>query len=93
MASVIGLKTKIKDVMDLLDNGANPVCVLSTGTYVLSSANRRLGNFIYTRFNNGVAEYTVHIPFSFKNDLEELIRNGDAGMHPHLDPEITDLPA
>lgn len=93
MAIAIGISTKIKDALNMIDHeGVPPLITFRGGVYVLSTEGRDLGSLYYTRFANAnTAEYSVTIPFSFRDMVGELLEKGD-NLRAHLPPMITDLP-
>lgn len=93
MATAIGISTKIKDALNMIDHeGVPPLITFRGGVYVLSTEGRKRGSLYYTRFANAsTAEYSVVIPFSFGDMLGTLLDKGD-NLRAHLPPAITELP-
>jgi len=89
---MIGLHTKVKQIIDMINSGESNVCTLSTGVYVIDISDQELGTFVYTKFESNVAKYTVRIPFSYNQTLIELLMKGDNGLYLTLPPIITELP-
>lgn len=89
---MIGLNLRVKDVVQLINAGERPVVYLHDGVVVISITEDVLGTFMYHKFVDNVAQYTVRIPYSHKNTLGELLQNGEAGLYPHTTPELGIIP-
>jgi hypothetical protein len=89
---MLGLNLTIHQVVDAINEGESPVLYLPPlGVYVVSIKENALGTFIYTKFTENVAQYTVRIPYSYKNTLGELIYGGETRW-PHKPPELLVIP-
>jgi len=88
---MLGLNMKIREVVDAIKGGESPVLSLYSGVYVFSIKDDVLGTFVFTKFVDNVAQYTVRIPYSYKNTLEELIANGET-LHHKRAPELVEIP-
>ena len=88
----IGLSTNIKDAMNMIDEGSHPVVSYNNGLYLLSSSLRNLGSLEYTRFTkDGIAEYSIRMPFSFADTIGILLHKGD-NLRPKMDSVVNELP-
>lgn len=88
----IGLKTRLKPMFEMLLSGHNPIIMTNKAIYVLSADRYHDGWFVYTKFVDDVAVYSVQCNFSFKDDLEAVLKKGEAGLYGFVEPYITEIP-
>lgn len=88
----IGSSTNVKDAMNLIDfEGVSPVFSWRGSIYIIETIGRVTGMLYYTKFlDSGVAEYSVHLPYSFSHTIGYLLEKGN-NLRKREAPRITDL--
>lgn len=88
----IGLKTRLKPMFEQLLAGHNPIIMSNKAVYVLTAEFYHDGWFAYTKFVDDEAVYSVKCNFSFRDDLEAMLRKGEAGLYGFIEPLIIEIP-
>jgi len=88
----IGLHTRLSKAIPMLKDGYNPVINTKNAVYVFSVTLTHLGTLMYTKFQDNTAIYTVHIPFSYRDCLLDMIVKGENGLYQFSDPILTTIP-